>query len=275
MDDVLISVIMSVYNGESYLSRGVESIINQTFKRWELLICDDGSTDGTWDILSKYSSMDPRIRIYKNEENRGLAYSLNRLINLAQSNILARQDADDSSELNRFEVQYPFVITHPEYAIVGTSWNNVDENGAVWVTHPITNPSAKQLIWDGGFMHPSWMMRRDMLEKVGFYTVSEYTRRDQDYHLVLKLYGAGMKMLNMQEVLYNYTNDSGTFSRTKNWKRVKGLMWVRWDGYKRNHFPLWAYLIVLKPLVKNLLPTFITKRYYLRERKNENSHTNQ
>jgi len=263
----LISVVMGVYNGASYLHKGIDSILNQTFRDWELIICDDGSTDQTWKELQAYAQKDRRIRILRNETNQGLAYSLNKAIAHAQSNILARQDADDTSEPNRFEVQYAFVKEHPEYAIVGTSWNNIDENGDIWVTHPLEKPVAKNLIWDGGFMHPSWMMRKDRLEKVGFYTVSENTRRDQDYHLVMKLYGAGMKMCNMREVLYNYTNDSGTFARTKSWKRVKGLMWIRWDGYRRNKLPLWSYLVVLKPLVKNLLPAGITKKFYLRNKK--------
>lgn len=262
-----ISVIMSVLNGEKYMRKGIESIVNQTFSEWEFIICDDGSTDGTWDILNEYSRKDARIVPIRNEKNCGLAYSLNKCIEVARSNILARQDADDESVLNRFEIQYPFVLEHPEFAIVGTSWKNVDESGNSWVTYPRENPIAKNLIWDGGFMHPSWMMRKDLLEKVGYYTVSENTRRDQDYHLVMKLYGAGQKMCNMQEVLYLYTNDSGTFARTKNWKRVKGLMWIRWDGYRRNHFPFWVYAVVLKPLVKNILPTCIAKKYYLRNRK--------
>lgn len=263
----LISVVMGVYNGEKYLAMGVESIINQTFTQWEMIICDDGSNDNTWDLLQHYAQQDRRIRVIRNESNCGLAFSLNRGIALAQSNILARQDADDVSVPDRFAVQYPFVLEHPEFAIVGTSWNNVGEDGEGWITTPVEFPEAKDLIWDGGFMHPSWMMRKDQLEKVGFYTVGENTRRDQDYHLVLKLYGAGMKMCNMQQVLYHYTNDTGTFSRTKNWKRVKGLMWIRWDGYRRNRFPFWVYLVALKPFVKNLLPTWITHKYYLRNKK--------
>lgn len=262
-----ISVIMSVLNGENYMRKGIESIRNQSFTDWEFIICDDGSSDSTWEILLEYEKKDPRIKPIRNNCNKGLAYSLNRCIELAKSNILARQDADDASLNNRFEIQYPYVVEHPEFAIIGTSWNNVDESGNRWTTYPLEFPAAKDLIWDGGFMHPSWMMRKDQLEKVGFYTATEMTKRDQDYHLVLKMYGAGLRMCNMQTVLYEYTNDQGTFARTRNWKRVKGLMWIRFDGYRRNHFPIWTYLVVLKPVVKNLLPECITRRYYLRKKK--------
>ena len=269
-----ISVIMSVLNGELYMNRGIESIINQTFTDWEFIICDDGSTDNTWKILQEYAVKDSRIIPIKNDCNQGLAYSLNRCIEIAKSEILARQDADDESAVNRFEIQYPFVIGHPEYAIVGTAWYNVDEENNKWLTTPIEKPRVKDLIWDGGFMHPSWMMRKELLKKVGFYTTGSLTLRDQDYHLVMKIYGAGMKMYNLSTPLYYYANNTETFSRTKNWKRVKGLMWIRWDGYRRNHLPFWVYIVVFKPLIKNLLPTCITKRYYMRNRYNENINSN-
>ena len=262
-----ISVIMSVLNGETYMRKGIESIINQTFTDWEFIICDDGSTDNTWEILENYASKDSRIKIIKNESNLGLAHSLNKCIKIAKSEILARQDADDESYLNRFEKQYPYIITHPEYAIVGTAWDNTDEENKSWTIIPKEKPMIKDLLWDGGFMLPSWMMRKSMLERVGYYSVNKNTKRDQDYHLVLKLYGAGMKIYNMSDVLYNYTNDKKTFARTKDWKKVKGLMWIRYDGYSRNHLPFWCYIYVLKPLLKNILPVFITRKYYLRNKR--------
>lgn len=261
-----ISVIMSVLNGDKYMKKGIDSILNQTFKDFEFIICDDGSTDETWSILEEYSLKDHRIIPIKNEVNKGLAYSLNRCIEISKSNILARQDADDESDSRRFEIQYPYIVSHPEFAIVGTSWWNVDADGAKWKYRPKTDPVVKDLIWDGGFMHPSWMMYKSEISKVGCYTEGELTRRDQDYHLVLKLYGAGMRMHNMPELLYYYTKDENAFKRTKGWKRVKGLMWIRWDGYRRNKLPMWVYILVFKPFFKNALPEFITKWYYSRNR---------
>ena len=257
-----ISVIMSVHNNESSISRSIDSIINQTFTDWEMIICDDGSTDKSYAIISEYAKQDSRIVVIRNDKNLGLAYSLNRGISLARSNILARQDADDWSSPNRFEVQFPFVISHPQYAIVGSGWYNVSDNGMKKKMIPKENPKAIDLVSDGGFMHPTWMMRKDFLEKVGLYTVREETMRSQDYHLMLKLYGAGYSSYNIQDTLYYYKADERTFKRSKNWKRVRGLMWIRLDGYKRNNFPIWAYLYVLKPLIVNLTPYEVMKRYY-------------
>ena len=92
-----ISVVMSVLNGSKYMDKGIQSIINQSFSDWEFIICDDGSNDETWQKLLNYAKEDSRIIPIKNEKNMGLAYSLNKCIRIARSNILARQDADDLS----------------------------------------------------------------------------------------------------------------------------------------------------------------------------------
>ena len=129
-------------------------------------------------------------------------------------------------------------------------------------------PTALNQVYGGHYMHPSWMMRKEDLEKVGFYTVNDYTMRDQDYHLVMKVLGAGMKMYNMSECLYYYTADEGMMKRTRNWKRVKGLMWIRWDSYRRNHLPWWCYIYVLKPLISHLIPESIMFKYHNKKFKN-------
>ncbi len=253
---------MSVKNGADTLEKSIGSIVNQSFTDWEFIICDDGSTDSTFDILNRLAAADNRLRIIRNDTSKGLAFSLNACIKLAKSNILARQDADDESDLRRFEIQYPFVTNHPEYAIVGTSWYNVCSDGSTIPCVVKAQPTIRDMINGGIFMHPSWIMRKDMLAKVGYYTANRYTRRSQDYHLVLKLYGAGMRLYNMPELLYYYTADDTTIRRSMNWKNVKGLMWIRFDGYRRNRLPLWAYVFVLKPLVASLVPRKMLYRHY-------------
>ena len=257
-----ISVLMSVRNGEKYLHKSIPSILSQSFKDFEFIICDDGSTDKTLDVLISYQSQDNRIVILRNEKSMGLAYSLNLCIKNSKSNILARQDADDYSEPNRLEKQYSFVIDNPQYAIVGTCWYNVFSDGRK-VKNPVKElPAAINQVKGGLYMHPSWMMRKDQLAKVDFYTVNRHTLRSQDYHLVMKVLGAGMKLYNMQEYLYDYTMDERTMGRSRNWRRVKDLMWIRWDAYRRNHLPLWCYIYIFKPVLTNILPKSLMFWYY-------------
>lgn len=254
----LISVIMAVKNGEQCLRKSIESIQNQTLNDIELIVCDDGSTDGTLGLLHKLADQYGNMTVLHNDRSQGSAQARNVCIEKARSNFLAIHDADDFSALNRFELQYTFMQQHPEYAIVGTGYYSTSKDGVVLgECHPQREPSARDQVKGGSFMHPSFMMRKDMIEKVGFYTVSPYTLRSQDYHMVMKVLGAGMKMYNMDECLYYYTVDEGMMKRTRNWKRVKGLMWIRWDAYRRNHLPWWCYIYVLKPLVTNLIPKSI------------------
>lgn len=261
-----ISVIMSVKNGEKDLHKSISSILNQSFNDWEFVICDDGSIDNTLELLNEYAQRDNRFIILHNDKSMGLAYSLNKCINESHSNILARQDADDSSLPQRFELQYNFVSNHPEYAIVGTSWYNIDGDGSVMgENHPLQKPTALQQVRGGQYMHPSWMMRKDMLAKVGYYTVNKYTLRNQDYHLVMKVLAAGMSLYNMHECLYNYTADDNMIRRTRDIRRVKGLMWILWDSYRRNHVPFWCYIFVLKPLVVHLIPASFMSKYHKKQ----------
>src|SRR4030042_1971241 len=102
---------MSVYNGEKYLKEAVESILNQTFRDFEFIIINDGSTDGTGAILASYQQKDARIRIY-NQENQGLIASLNRGCQLARGEYIARMDADDISLPQRLQRQLDYMEAH-------------------------------------------------------------------------------------------------------------------------------------------------------------------
>lgn len=257
-----ISVIMSVKNGEKTLKKSVESIISQTFTDWEFIICDDGSTDNTLSILKEYQSKDKRIIVLHNETSKGSACGRNACINIARASILALQDADDESLPNRFEVQYEYITQHPEYAIVGTNWFNVDSAGNSTECKVKELPTALDQVNRGLFMHPTFMMRKNDVERVGFYTENKYTIRSQDYHMVMKVLSEGMHLYNLQIPLYKYTVDDGTMNRSLNWNRVKGLMWVKFDSLKRNKLPLWTYIYVLKPVLVNILPRNLMKKHY-------------
>ena len=104
-----ISVIMSVYNGEEYLESAIESVMNQTFKDWELIVINDCSTDSTAEILDRLAKKDERIKVHPNEVNLRLPKSLNKAISLCSGKYIARMDADDICLPERFEKQYKFM----------------------------------------------------------------------------------------------------------------------------------------------------------------------
>ena len=129
-----ISVIMGVHNGEKTLPRAIDSILNQTFTDFELIICDDCSTDATIQVIKDYIEKDNRVILIRNESNSGLAASLNNCINISRGEYIARMDDDDISHVDRFEKQNNFLDGHREYAIVGTCRNTFDKGG-IWNTY--------------------------------------------------------------------------------------------------------------------------------------------
>ena len=123
-----VSVIMPVYNGERYVREAMESILSQTFTDFEFIIVDDGSTDGTPNILKSYD--DPRIIRLHHETNEGIVYSLNQALEIVRGEFIARQDADDISMPERLEQQVSVLCERPEVAIVGSAYYLIRENGA-------------------------------------------------------------------------------------------------------------------------------------------------
>ena len=259
-----VSVIMSMYNCEKTLDRCIQSIIRQTYDSWEMIICDDGSTDRSYEKACEYSKMHSNITVLKNNQNMGSAYSRNRCIKAAKGEYIAVQDADDWSSEKRLEIQTTFLDTHPEYAFVGSCCYAVNNEGKI---HEYKVPSKIEpldLVPGGKFIHASFMMRKNILEEIGYYTVRKETTRNQDYHMVLKLYSKGYKLYNLQDFLYYYLLNDQTFKRCNRWRTVWGIMWIRFDGYKINKFPLWTYIFVLKPLFVKLIPKKIMHSHYRR-----------
>lgn len=185
-----ITVAMSVYNGERFLPRAIESILGQTFTDFEFLILDDGSKDASRSIIEDYAARDTRIRPIL-RDNKGLIVSLNQLLGEARAPIIARMDADDISLPRRFARQYDFLTEHPDYAVIGTWADDIDENDRPWPisapAHPVTHENFLDRIRTGGplMCHPAVMMRRDTVLSVGGYHAAYQHCEDLDLWLRL------------------------------------------------------------------------------------------
>ena len=182
-----VSVIMSAYNNQEFVSQAIESILNQTFANFEFIIVNDGSSDNTEKIIAQYQKRDSRIIII-NQENNGLTKSLNTAIHNAKGEYVARQDADDVSYLNRLQEQINFLENNKDIGFVGCSCEIIDEGGKFLNYFCIKNdPKANisKLRKNNIFCHGSMMFRRTMLEKVSGYR--EFFKYAQDYDLYLRL----------------------------------------------------------------------------------------
>lgn len=203
---------MSVYNGEKYLREAVDSILNQTFTDFEFIIINDGSTDGTREILESYS--DSRIRLF-HQENIGLTKSLNKGLKSVLGEYIARQDADDISHRDRIDYQVSFLDKHMCIGLVGTNVAFIDQRGTIfsfWRPPTTHDDIRKQLLKGNSFCHGSVMFRKECLETVGYYR--EQFRYTQDYDLWFRI-SDKYEVANIERILYKFRRNSHTISRKK------------------------------------------------------------
>lgn len=195
-----ISVVMSVYNGERFLRHAVDSILAQTFRDFEFIVVDDGSTDGTAEILMGYT--DPRLHVVR-QENIGLIGSLNRAVDIASGKYIARMDSDDISLPRRLELQLEWLDNNPRLAVLGTQVKEIDEAGDTIRRHyyPRGSDAIEQALFRGAtaLCHGTVLFRRACFEMVGGYR--QPFEHAEDYDLWLRLIER-YDMENLAEILY-------------------------------------------------------------------------
>lgn len=200
---VTISVVMPVYNAARFLPQAVESILNQSFTDFELVAIDDGSTDHSYEILAEYQQHDPRIKIHRQPQNKGLVEALNTGCQFATGEYIARMDADDVSLPHRFEKQLAFMRNNPEVGVLGAWVDYVDEHGLypgrVW--HPPVSPWVIKwrLLFGPPLAHPTWIFRRKLGESLGFYRPLKV----EDYDFLVRA-SRLTQIANVPEVLLHY-----------------------------------------------------------------------
>lgn len=252
----LISVIAGIYNCKSpeLLKKSLESVICQTFTDWELLISDDGSPDGkTPALLDEMARLDPRIRILHEQKNGGLGAALNHCLAEAKGEFIARQDDEDLSEPDRFEKQLVFLRSHPEFSFV-SSWIDVFDDSGIWGSEKNPEfPDKHSFLWNSPFAHPAMMIRRADLEAVGGYRVVPETKRAEDYDLFMRLYAAGFRGCNLQEILYHYRVVIGNTKYRPMPDRIDEAK-VRAHGFRLLHLYPVGIPYVIKPILIGLIP---------------------
>lgn len=248
-----VSVIMGVYNCASTLKEAIQSIQRQTYLNWELILCDDGSNDDTYKIAEEMAETDCRILLIRNRENLGLNRTLNRCLEHAKGQYIARMDGDDDCFPDRFAKQVAFLETHPEFAIVSTQMILFDENGDWGCTHAKDFPQPKDVACSSPICHAPVMMRRDCIEAVGGYTEDPHSYRVEDVDLWIRLYAAGYRCYNIQEPLYRMRNDQEAFARRKYKYRVNAV-YVRLKGCRLLGLDFLCRLRAFQPMLNGLVP---------------------
>lgn len=256
-----VTVLMSVYNSERYMREAIEGIFSQTFKDFDFLIINDGSTDSSREIILSYK--DPRIRLIDNKKNIGLTRSLNKGLKLARGEYIARQDADDISLPERLEKQINFLDENKDVGIVGSSLIEIDGEADKLYTLILAteDKEIRERLFLGNYFGFE-MFRKSVLEKVGYYR--EEFRYAQDYDLALRIAEVS-KIANIREPLYKYRVIPNSISIAKKVMQDKYCELARELAKERSIKGVDKLDYLTKGDIKKILPR-LTLKDYLKQR---------
>ena len=227
------TVLLPVYNAEKYLVQAVESVLNQTYKDFEVLLLDDGSTDDSMQILKSIAGRDRRCSVYS-WPNRGLVATLNAGLELAETEFVIRMDQDDICRPQRFEKQISFLRQHPECVAVGVSLLHIDADGMPIseTSDRYTHEEIDNALLSGrlGIAHPAAMIRRSALAALGGYRPAYPHAEDLD--LFLRLAEVG-QLANLPEVLLDYRQHVAAISHKYLLEQSESARNAILDAYKR------------------------------------------
>lgn len=260
-----VSVIMGLYNCEVTLCESLDSILNQTYINWEVIMCDDGSLDNTYNLAAQYVELFPdKFVLLKNKKNMGLNFTLNKCLSYATGEYIARMDADDISLNNRFEIQVNELEKRSDIAFVSSLMTFFDEKTEWGRGGGVEFPQKKDFLHGTPFCHAPVMIRKEVMQKVEGYSEGKFLLRVEDYHLWFKIYEKGYKGYNIQKPLYKVRDDKNAVNRRKFKYRINEA-YVKYIGFKMLNIHPVYYIHILRPILVGLMPTPIYK--YLHRRR--------
>lgn len=252
-----VSVVLPAFNAERYLQYAVESVLHQSFRDFECIVVDDGSTDRTPRIVAELARQDPRVRPLRIEHS-GIVAALNAGLNAARGRLVARMDADDLCLPQRFEKQVEYLQQNPDCVAVGSRVMLVDPYGSpLWEIdiHTTHDEIEAELLRANGWaiFHPSVMMRRDVVLNVGGYR-QEY-QWSEDIDLFLRLSEVG-RLANLQQTHLYYRQHLASVNRLKTEEQVRTNERLLTETFRRRGRPLPGDLRVEPPPLLNRYDQF-------------------
>lgn len=252
-----VSVIMTVFNGERYLQQAIDSVLGQSLADFEFVIVDDGSDDGTPEILAAAAGRDSRVRVIT-QPRLGRARALNVAWERSTGAFIANLDADDLAEPERLARQYAYLQQHPQVGLLGTGVKVLRGNAAgALIKHlPLTDPELRRAFMRGNpFVHSSAVMPRSVLEELGGYNESFAVLID--YELWVRIAGK-YEVANLPDALVVKRVHQGAYfqNRVSSWTKAMAGIRIRWSAWRTLSRPLSElHLVVLEPIVKWLSET--------------------
>ncbi len=249
--EIAISVIMAAYNAEKDVETGINSILKQSFKDFEFIIINDGSSDSTSEILEKYAGQDSRIKLI-HQENTGLTIALNKALKLARGKYVARQDADDTSYTSRLQKQFELMETNPCILLCGANCDDLYDDGAKGSWGWYDNDKLQKIVFfKTPFAHSTAFMRTDTARELGGY--DESFRTSQDMEFWMRFAKAGQIAM-IREPLIERKITDGSISSRRRWRQFHDGLRAR---LKHNTGPFRKSLAIFhafRSLLIGLLP---------------------
>ncbi len=249
-----VSVIMGIYNCATTLQEALNSLYEQTFKDFEIVLCEDGSKDNTYEIAKQNADEHSNIKLIRNDHNCGLNITLNNCLKLAEGDYIARMDGDDISMPTRFEKEVKFLDEHPEYAIVSAPMIHFDESGDFRTGKGGYTPALKDFAKSSPICHAPCMVRREAYFAVNGYCVGPQYIRQDDYHLWIQMYKKGFRGYMLSEPLYKMRDDRNARLR-RNWISRRNEAYAKYVACRDLHLPFYYYLYCFKPIILYFTPT--------------------
>lgn len=257
-----VSILMSVYNNQAFICKAIDSILNQSYKYFECIIIDDGSTDGTSDILKQYLKKDNRISVITNNKNIGLTKSLNKGLLICKGKYIARLDADDISVQDRIKIQYDYLEKNNHIAACGSQGICIDDKDNVLGEKnlPISYKEIKhRLLFNNQFIHSSLFIKKSVLDKVGLY--NELFKTSQDYELMLRI-AENHNVTNLRQALVKWRVHNNSISWTTKKQEIDAIR-ARWFAItKYNYSKIRGIILILIRIVWLFIPLSIKKKRY-------------
>lgn len=264
VSEPVVSILLSVYNGEAALNRALQSIAEQTYKNWELICIDDGSTDATDAIISKWRTTIGvnRIHCIQHQQNQGLTISLNDGLRLATGKYIARLDHDDRWDSTKLAKQVSSLEANARIGVMGTWYSNVIAGKVRTIPLPVTDVRIRKMIFKKNpFGHSCVMIRHKLLTKVGGYNTQLRYAQDRDLWFRLLPH---TKFANIPECLVTRQIDPQKSSTNKT-DQIASSLRVTMGYIHKYRAPLYTYLFLIEPAAAYIAPHWLRRfvRTYL------------
>lgn len=256
-----VSVIMGIYNCAPTLQEALNSLYAQTYQDFEIILCDDGSTDNTYRIAYENQQTHDNIILLKNPCNMGLNQTLNSCLAVAKGEYIARMDGDDLCDPDRFRIEVDYLDTHPNCGVVSTPFVYFDERGEFRKDEGKGDIKAKDFLLGSPVGHASCMARLNVLCDVQGYSVDDKLLRVEDYHLWFKIFSKGYSIHMLKEPLYMMRDDRNAIAR-RTWKNRRNEAYVMRVGFKMIGLPWYYQIYACIPIIKYFIPSFFYKQLH-------------